>query len=107
MTSESMATQLNQRITLWRCTRQEMPDGDLEDKWSPLNRVWAKVRMTKLYDAENPYSAQLEIVMRPTPYSFNGIEWKNKHYKIISAIVADSEKPLWRFLVQGMRQKMG
>lgn len=97
MTKFPLSAQLNQRVLLWKRVRQETSEGDLIDHWSPIARVWAKIRIQKWSNRDTHSRDQLEITMRSNHYQFHGIQWNGKYYKVTSPLLKDPECHTWRF----------
>lgn len=100
MTKLPLSDQLTQRITLYKRTRGETEEGDPTQTWSPVVRVWARVRLKVVSESAVSSTAgegqRLEITMRFTGYRFHGVEWRGRLYRIQGRGMESPETMTWQ-----------
>ncbi len=100
MTKLPLSDQLTQRITLYKRIRGETPEGDPTQTWSPVVRVWARVRMKIVPELAVPSPGgegqRVEITMRCTGYRFQAIEWRGRLYRIQGRGLENPDTMTWQ-----------
>jgi hypothetical protein len=98
MTTIPFSDQLTQRITLWKRTLGETTEGDPSETWTPVAKVWARLRLKEDTDPAHPRreGQRVEIMIRSTRYSFHGIEWRGQFFHLQGKGIEDPETATWR-----------